>query len=74
MVRLFSLWKGTTKQGKSCLKGKLDNNYITVLPNEKKTNEKQPDFNVFISAPAPKENMPVKNYAPKANTDEEFNF
>jgi len=47
-VKLCSLWKNKTKDGKEYLAGYLGDSKIMVFPNGYKTEEKHPDFNVYL--------------------------
>lgn len=48
MIKLTSLWKGKTKDGKIYFKGYLGDSQIIIFENGFKTEEKQPDLIVYI--------------------------
>lgn len=48
MINITGLWKAESKNGKPYLRGRLGNAVIMVFPNERKTDEKQPDYRVVI--------------------------
>jgi uncharacterized protein (DUF736 family) len=58
--RLGALWKKKTKEGKSYLSGNVEiivgmPMQIAIFQNEKKTEPKQPDYNIVLSQPIPQE-------------------
>lgn len=56
MIRLSGLWKSTSKNGKVYYAGSINKGCrILIFPNQQKTNDSQPDFEVFIDAPVQKE-------------------
>ena len=49
MIQLCGLWKGTAKDGRSYLGGNLGfGARLLVFKNDRKTEDKQPDYNVVI--------------------------
>jgi len=54
-----ALWTKTAKSGKKFLSGEITidskKHYISVFKNEKKTSEKQPDYNMVVNKPDWKE-------------------
>ena len=44
MIRLCGLWKSIDKNGQNILAGTLGNSKIFVFPNDRKTDDSQPDF------------------------------
>jgi len=66
-TRLTGLWKEKTKDGKAYLSGKLTaTSRLLVFPNERKQNDKDPDFNVFV--------VPVEKRAEKPEPAQEDPF
>ena len=51
MVNLGALWKQKTKDGQMYLSGKLGEAKLLVFVNDKKGNEKAPDFRVCVDTP-----------------------
>ena len=49
MIQLCGLWRGTTKDGRSYLGGNLGfGARLLIFKNDRKTEDKQPDYNVLI--------------------------
>ena len=77
LERLGGLWANKSKAGKKYLTGAIKINNVEtkliIFPNDRKENENQPDFNVFLkddpqapaqnAAPKPAYNKPA--YAPR---------
>lgn len=60
MVRLTGLWKGQTKAGDVMLSGAISpSSKLIVLPNNKKSGDKDPDYLAFIAQP-PERKKPEK--------------
>jgi hypothetical protein len=47
--RLCGLWKRKGKDGQTFLSGPLGNNSILIMPNKFKTEDKHPDYVLFLA-------------------------
>jgi hypothetical protein len=55
LLKLTGLWKSTTTSGKAMLAGSLTPGVrVIVLPNDRKRNESDPDYALFVAAARPK--------------------
>lgn len=49
MINIGGLWKHKSKKdGKSYLQGSINGAKLLVFPNQNKTKENQPDYNMFL--------------------------
>lgn len=48
MINICGLWKNTSKNGKEYWSGKLGDCCIMIFPNDKRGNEKAPDYRLVI--------------------------
>lgn len=48
MIKLTGLWKNTSKDGKEYWSGNLGSAKIMVFENDKKGNDKAPDYNLVV--------------------------
>jgi len=55
MIKLTSLWKGTTKDGKTYFKGYLGDSQLMIFENGYKTEDKHPDYIVYVDEKKKKE-------------------
>jgi len=53
-LKLTSLWKNKTHDGKEFLSGRLGNLNISIWPNGYKNDPKHPDMIMYVSEPPPK--------------------
>lgn len=72
---LGALWKKKSKTGMSFLSGYIIDHDgartdVVVFANSKKTNEKAPDYRLYVSKPLAKENSP-KAQTPARRTQEQ---
>lgn len=58
LVKLGAVWRGKSKDGKTMLTGLMGDARLIILPNGFKTEEKHPDYIVYVASPEKKE--PVK--------------
>jgi hypothetical protein len=71
---LGALWKKKSKAGMSFLSGYINDHDgqridVVVFANSKKTNEKAPDYRLYVSKPLDNQNKPVASTtAPAATT------
>lgn len=49
MVKIGALWSGKDKDGNSYLSGKMDSARLLVFKNNRKQNEKSPDWIVYVT-------------------------
>ena len=49
MINICGLWKNTSKDGKEYFSGNIGNAKILIFPNDKRGNEKAPDYQLVIA-------------------------
>lgn len=49
MIQVCGLWKGTDKNGKTFLSGSLGNVRVMIFLNTFKSDEKHPDYRMYVS-------------------------
>lgn len=49
MIGIGGLWKNTSKDGKEYLSGNFGDAKILIFPNDKKGNEKAPDYRMVLA-------------------------
>lgn len=65
MIEIGAVWKQTSKKGETYLAGKLGNAKLIILANDKKGNEKAPDYRILVAEPANSEEGAAKQQQPK---------
>ena len=61
LIPLTGLWKSTTNDGKEYLSGSLNPKIrLMVFPNRYKTEDKHPDYQVFICENSKREEKPAQ--------------
>ena len=55
LVKIGALWESTTKQGDTCLTGKMGDAMLLVFKNKFKEQGKQPDYIVYVAKPTRKD-------------------
>ena len=48
MEKIGAFWKSKTKKGEFCLSGNINGQKVLILKNNRKNQDKQPDFVVFL--------------------------
>ena len=71
MINICGLWKSTSKDGKQYFSGNIGNAKILIFPNDKRGNEKAPDYQLVIAEKS--KNKPESN-KPSNTTDDDLAF
>jgi hypothetical protein len=64
-MKITALWKATSKDGTRYLQGNLGPDLkILVMPNRRKTHEKQPDYDLLLVERVPRETRAPREQGP----------
>lgn len=70
-IRLTGLWR-QERDGRSHLSGSLGGGRLLVFPNERKANERDPDFVVYLVPAERREGGPARGEGRPARSDNDF--